>query len=210
MRLIGADGEQVGIVPLAEARRIAGAARLDLVEVAPQAQPVVCKILDYGKFAFEAKKGKAAARKKQRRMHVKEMKFRPGTDEGDYQVKLRNLTRFLTDGDKAKVTLRFRGREMAHQDLGMKLLKRIEADLAALGTVEMYPKMEGRQLVMVLAPLGKKKGMARPKEDSQPESPASGPEQAAAKSSPGQSVSASPEPPAASQPSNQQAQTEET
>ena len=107
---------------------------------------------------FEAKKGKAAAKKKQRRMQVKEMKFRPGTDEGDYQVKLRNLTRFLSDGDKAKVTLRFRGREMAHQELGIELLKRIEADLAELGTVEQFPKMEGRQLIMVLAPNTKKKG----------------------------------------------------
>jgi len=114
--------------------------------------------MDYGKHIFEAKKGKAAAKKKQRRMQVKEMKFRPGTEEGDYQVKLRNLTRFLNDGDKAKVTLRFRGREMAHQDLGLELLKRIEADLAELGTVEQHPKIEGRQLTMVLAPKGTKKG----------------------------------------------------
>lgn len=158
--MIGADGEQVGIVPIAEALQAAQAAKLDLVEIAPQASPVVCKILDYGKHVFEAKKGKAAAKKKQRRMQVKEMKFRPGTDEGDYQVKLRNLTRFLNDGDKAKVTLRFRGREMAHQELGMELLKRIENDLAEIGTVEMFPKMEGRQLTMVLAPNGKKKGSA--------------------------------------------------
>ena len=128
MRLIGADGEQVGIVPIAKALQAAQDAKLDLVEIAPQADPVVCKILDYGKHVFEAKKGKAAAKKKQRRTQVKEMKFRPGTEEGDYQVKLRNLTRFLNDGDKAKVTLRFRGREMAHQELGMELLKRIEAD----------------------------------------------------------------------------------
>ena len=132
-------------------------AKLDLVEIAPQASPVVCKILDYGKHVFEAKKDKAAAKKKQRRTQVKEMKFRPGTDEGDYQVKLRNLTRFLNDGDKAKVTLRFRGREMAHQELGMELLKRIETDLAEIGAVEMFPKMEGRQLTMVIAPNGKKK-----------------------------------------------------
>ena len=164
MRLIGADGEQVGIVPIAKALQAAQDARLDLVEIAPQADPVVCKILDYGKHVFEAKKGKAAAKKKQRRTQVKEMKFRPGTDEGDYQVKLRNLTRFLNDGDKAKVTLRFRGREMAHQELGMELLKRIEADLAELGTVEMFPKMEGRQLTMVLAPNSKKKGQAAPKD----------------------------------------------
>jgi len=158
VRLIGANGEQVGIVPIEKAIQAAEAAKLDLVEIAPDADPVVCKILDYGKHVFEAKKGKAAAKKKQRRMHVKEMKFRPGTEEGDYQVKLRNLTRFLNDGDKAKVTLRFRGRERAHQELGMQLLKRIEEDLAEIGTVEMYPKMEGRQLTMVLAPNGKKKG----------------------------------------------------
>ncbi|NDG92878.1 MAG: translation initiation factor IF-3 [Gammaproteobacteria bacterium] len=158
VRLIGASGEQVGIVSIEEARQAALEAKLDLVEIAPDADPVVCKVLDYGKMVFEAKKGKAAAKKKQRRMQVKEMKFRPGTDEGDYQVKLRNLTRFLSDGDKAKVTLRFRGREMAHQELGIELLKRIEADLAELGTVEQFPKMEGRQLIMVLAPNTKKKG----------------------------------------------------
>ncbi len=158
MRLIGADGSQVGVVPIGEARQAAEDARMDLVEIAPDADPVVCKVLDYGKQLFEDKKDKAASKKKQRRMHVKEMKFRPGTEEGDYQVKLRNLTRFLTDGDKAKVTLRFRGREMAHQELGMVLLKRIEEDLAEIGTVEMHPKMEGRQLTMVLAPNSKKKG----------------------------------------------------
>lgn len=134
---------------------------MDLVEIAPDSDPVVCKLMDYGKHIFEAKKDKAAAKKKQRRTQVKEMKFRPGTEEGDYQVKLRNLTRFLSDGDKAKVTLRFRGREMAHQELGMELLKRIEEDLAEFGTVELHPKMEGRQLTMVLAPnKGKKKGIA--------------------------------------------------
>jgi translation initiation factor IF-3 len=157
-RLIGAEGEQVGIVPLAQALETAKEAKLDLVEIAPDADPVVCKILDYGKFIFEAKKDKAAAKKKQRKTQVKEMKFRPGTEEGDYQVKLRNLTRFLNDGDKAKVTLRFRGREMAHQELGMELLKRIEVDLAEISAVELHPKMEGRQLTMVLAPRGKKKG----------------------------------------------------
>ena len=158
MRLIAADGTQLGIVPIAQAREAAVDASLDLVEIAPDGDPVVCKILDYGKQLFEAKKEKAASKKKQKRMHVKEMKFRPGTEEGDYQVKLRNLTRFLNDGDKAKVTLRFRGREMAHQELGMDLLKRIEEDLAEIGTVEVHPKMEGRQLTMVLAPNSKKKG----------------------------------------------------
>ncbi len=133
---------------------------LDLVEVSPNAEPPVCRIMDFGKFRFENSKKKQGAKKKQRRTQVKEMKFRPGTEEGDYQVKLRNLTRFLNDGDKAKVTLRFRGREMAHQELGMELLKRIETDLAEIGTVEMFPKMEGRQLTMVLAPNSKKKGGA--------------------------------------------------
>ena len=160
MRLISADGEQMGIVPISEAVKAAQAVNLDLVEIAPDADPVVCKILDYGKQLFEAKKDKAAAKKKQRRMQVKEMKFRPGTEQGDYQVKLRNLTRFLNDGDKAKVTLRFRGREMAHQELGMDLLKRIEVDLAEIGTVEVHPKMEGRQLTMVLAPNRKKGSQA--------------------------------------------------
>jgi translation initiation factor IF-3 len=150
----------MGIVPIAEALKAAEAVNLDLVEIAPDADPVVCKILDYGKQLFEAKKDKAAAKKKQRRMQVKEMKFRPGTEQGDYQVKLRNLTRFLNDGDKAKVTLRFRGREMAHQELGMDLLKRIEVDLAEIGTVEVHPKMEGRQLTMVLAPNRKKGNLA--------------------------------------------------
>ena len=141
---------------IAEALDAAVAAKLDLVEIAPDADPIVCKIMDYGKHIFEAKKDKAAAKKKQRRTQVKEMKFRPGTEEGDYQVKLRNLTRFLEAGDKAKVTLRFRGREMAHQEIGMELLKRVEVDLEELGSVEQFPKMEGRQLTMVIAPKKKK------------------------------------------------------
>lgn len=140
-----------------EALEAAKAANLDLVEIAPDADPVVCKLLDYGKEQFEAKKAKAAARKKQKQQQIKEMKFRPGTDEGDYKVKLRNLIRFLEHGDKAKVSLRFRGREMAHQELGMEMMKRIETDLAEYGTVEQHPKMEGRQLIMVLAPIKKKK-----------------------------------------------------
>jgi translation initiation factor IF-3 len=123
-----------------------------LVEISPEATPPVCRIMDYGKFLFEANKKRQAARKKQKQVQVKEVKFRPGTDEGDYQVKLRNLVRFLNDGDRAKVTLRFRGREMAHQDLGLKLLNRVEADLDGLGVVEQRPKMEGRQMVMVIAP----------------------------------------------------------
>ena len=128
---------------------------MDLVQIA-DSEPPVCKVMDYGKHIFEAKKQKAAQRKKQKRIQVKEMKFRPGTDIGDYQIKLKALIRFLENGDKAKVTLRFRGREMAHQEIGIELLRRIEADLAEWGTVEQFPKMEGRQLTMVLAP--KKRG----------------------------------------------------
>ena len=155
MRLVSAEGEQVGIVPIAEAQAAAEAAGMDLVLMA-ESDPPVCKVMDYGKHVFEAKKQKAAQRKKTKRIQVKEMKFRPGTDEGDYQVKLRNLVRFLENGDKAKVTLRYRGREMAHQEIGMELLKRVEADLSELGSVEQFPKMEGRQLTMVIAP--KKRG----------------------------------------------------
>ncbi len=151
VRLVGADGEQVGVVPLSEALAAAERASLDLVQIA-DSDPVVCKVMDYGKHIFEAKKQKSAQKKKQKRTQVKEIKFRPGTEEGDYQVKLRNLVRFLENGDKAKVTLRYRGREMAHQEIGMELLKRVEADLAELGGVEQFPKMEGRQLTMVIAP----------------------------------------------------------
>jgi len=151
VRLIDAEGEQVGIVSIEEAQASAEAAGLDLVMMA-DSDPPVCKVMDYGKHIFEAKKQKAAQRKKTKRIQIKEMKFRPGTDEGDYQVKLRNLVRFLENGDKAKVTLRYRGREMAHQEIGMELLKRVEADLSELGTVEQFPKMEGRQLTMVIAP----------------------------------------------------------
>ncbi|WP_286294091.1 translation initiation factor IF-3 [Methylomarinovum tepidoasis] len=156
VRLIGADGEQIGVVSLAEALRAAEDAGLDLVEIAPQADPPVCRIMDYGKYRFEQSKKLQAARKKQKQIQVKEVKFRPGTGEGDYQIKLRNLVRFLEDGDKAKVTVRFRGREMAHRELGMELLKRIEKDLEEYAVVEQHPKMEGRQMVMVLAPKKKK------------------------------------------------------
>ena len=156
MRLIGADGSQVGIVPLEEALQQAQVAGLDLVQMAGEIEPVVCKIMDYGKHLFDIKKTKAAAKKKQKQQQVKEMKFRPGTDIGDYKIKLRNLTRFLEDGDKVKVSLRFRGREMAHQELGMEMMKRIETDLEELGTVEQHPKMEGRQLLMVIAPKKRK------------------------------------------------------
>ena len=152
VRLTAADGEQLGIVPLARAQELAEEADLDLVEIAPQASPPVCRIMDYGKFLFEESKQKALARKKQKQIQVKEVKFRPGTEEGDYQVKLRNLVRFLEDGNKAKVSLRFRGREMAHQDLGLKLLERVAEDLNELSVIEQHPKKEGRQMIMVLAP----------------------------------------------------------
>lgn len=156
VRLIAADGEQVGIVPLADALARAQSESLDLVQLAADAEPIVCKIMDYGKHLFEAKKSKAAAKKKQKQQQVKEMKFRPNTDDGDYNIKLRNITRFLEQGDKAKVSLRYRGREMAHQELGMEMLKRIETDLEEIATVEQYPKMEGRQLIMVMAPKKRK------------------------------------------------------
>lgn len=156
VRLIDQNGEQVGIVPLAQAKKIAEEAALDLVEVSPNAAPPVCRIMDYGKYRFEQNKKQHEAKKKQKQIQVKEVKFRPGTDEGDYQVKLRNLVRFLSEGDKAKVTLRFRGREMAHQDIGLKLLERVEKDLEEHGAVEQYPRLEGRQMVMVLAPQKKK------------------------------------------------------
>jgi len=150
--LIDAEGEQVGVVKIQEALEKSKEAGLDLVEISPNAEPPVCRIMDYGKFRFENSKKNQAARKKQKQIQIKEVKFRPGTEEGDYQVKLRNLKRFLENGDKTKVTLRFRGREMAHQNLGRDLLKRVEADLAELGAVEQFPKMEGRQMVMVIGP----------------------------------------------------------
>ena len=156
MRLIGADGEQVGIVPIEEALAKAAAATLDLVEIAAESKPPVCRLMDYNKHIFEEKKQKQAAKKKQKQVQVKEVKFRPGTDVGDYQVKLRNLIRFLEEGDRAKITMRFRGREHAHRDLGLKLLRRVEADLAEYATVEQQPLMEGRQMVMLLAPIKKK------------------------------------------------------
>ena len=151
--MIGADGNQVGIVDIELARQKAVEAGLDLVEIVPNADPPVCRIMDHGKYRYEHSKQKQQAKKKQKKTTVKEIKFRPGTEEADYQVKLRNLIKFLSAGDKTKVTLRFRGREMVHQDLGAKLLERVEADLEEYGKVEQYPKLEGRQMVMVLAPL---------------------------------------------------------
>jgi translation initiation factor IF-3 len=152
VRLIGAAGENVGVVLIEDARQIAHNAGLDLVELVPNADPPVCRVMDVGKYLFEQNKRRHAARRKQKQIQVKEIKFRPGTDDGDYEIKLRSLKRFLDQGDKVKVTLRFRGREMAHQELGAKMLKRVEGDLETLGIVEQFPKLEGRQMVMVIAP----------------------------------------------------------
>jgi len=152
VRLIAEDGEQLGVVPLQEALDRAAEASLDLVEMVPHPEPAVCRIMDYGKHKFELSKKQQASRKKQKQVQLKEIKFRPGTDQGDYDVKVRNLRRFLEDGDRGKVTLRFRGREMAHQDLGLKLLNRVEADVEDIAVVEQRPRMEGRTMVMMLAP----------------------------------------------------------
>ncbi len=152
MRLIDADGNQAGVISIREAVRAAEESGLDLVEISPTAKPPVCRIMDYGKYLFEASKKQAEARKKQKQIQIKELKFRPTTEEGDYQVKLRNLLRFLEHGDKVKITLRFRGREVAHQDLGMKILDRLRGDTADYAVVEQQAKREGRQLLMVLAP----------------------------------------------------------
>jgi translation initiation factor IF-3 len=152
VRLIGADGNQVGVVNTREALEMALEAGLDLVEIVPTSEPPVCRLMDFGRFLFDQKKKKNEAKKKQKQVEIKEVKFRPGTDEGDYQVKLRSLTRFLNQGDKAKVTMRFRGREHAHRELGLDVLKRVEGDLAPISIVEQQPQMEGRQMVMVLGP----------------------------------------------------------
>lgn len=153
VRLIDAEGEQLGVTAISEALTLAGEAGLDLVEISPNAEPPVCRIMDYGKFLYEKSKQQKEQKKKQRQIQVKEIKFRPGTDEGDYQVKLRNLRRFLEGGDKAKVTVRFRGREMAHQEIGIDLLERIKKDLEEVSVCEAFPRRaEGRQMVMVLAP----------------------------------------------------------
>ena len=152
MRVIDQEGEQVGVVSIEEANTIASEASLDLVEISPNAEPPVCRIMDYGKYRFEESKKLQTAKKKQKQTQVKEIKFRPGTDIGDYNIKLRKLVAFLEEGDRTKVTLRFRGREMAHQELGLELLQRVKADLEEYGTVEQEPKMEGRLMMMVLAP----------------------------------------------------------
>lgn len=161
IRLIDDEGGQVGVISLAEAKKVAYDKDLDLVEISPNAEPPVCRVMNYGKYRFEKNKKLQIAKKKQKVIQVKEIKFRPGTEVGDYQVKLRNLNRFLNEGNKTKVSVRFRGREMAHRELGMELLKRIESDLEDMAVVEQYPKMEGRQMVMVLAP---KKKSTRAKE----------------------------------------------
>jgi translation initiation factor IF-3 len=152
VRLVGVEGEQLGVVPLAEAISKADAAELDLVEIAPMAKPPVCRIMDFGKFKYREAKKQHEAKLKLKQIQVKEVKFRPGTDEGDYKIKLRNLVRFLSEGDKAKITLRFRGREMAHQEFGVRLLERVRNDLEPYSVVESFPRLEGRQMVMLLAP----------------------------------------------------------
>ncbi|MGB8694256.1 MAG: translation initiation factor IF-3 [Steroidobacteraceae bacterium] len=152
VRVIGADGAQAGVMTRFEAMALAQAAELDLVEVSPTAEPPVVRVMDFGKFLFEQNKKAHSAKRKQKQQQVKEVKFRPGTEEADYQVKVRNLLRFLAEGDKAKVTLRFRGREMVHQDIGRKLLDRVQVDLAAAAIVEQFPMMEGRQMIMVFSP----------------------------------------------------------
>jgi len=157
------ESEPLGIVSIAEAMRQAEALEVDLVEIAPTAKPPVCRLMDYGKFKYREAKRMHEAKVKQKQIQVKEVKFRPGTDDGDYNIKVRNLIRFLEEGDKTKVTLRFRGRELSHQELGYNLLKRVEADLSAHGVVEQFPKMEGRQMIMVLAPKKKIEKIEKPK-----------------------------------------------
>ncbi|MDJ0909606.1 MAG: translation initiation factor IF-3 [Woeseiaceae bacterium] len=152
VRVIDSDGTQRGVLPLREAIEAAKDEGLDLVEVSPNVDPPVCRIMDFGKYLFEQNKKAQSARRKQKQVHVKEIKFRPGTDEGDYQIKLKKLVNFLETGDKTKITLRFRGREMAHKELGAQLLARVRGDLEEYGTVEQMPQMEGRQMVMVMAP----------------------------------------------------------
>jgi translation initiation factor IF-3 len=152
VRLIGKDGEQLGVVAIDKALALAEENEIDIVEIAPTAKPPVCRLMDFGKYKYTEAKRRHEAKLKQKQIQVKEVKFRPGTDEGDYQIKLRNLIRFLGEGDKAKVTLRFRGREMAHQEYGVKLLERVKADLEPHAVIEQFPKMEGRQMIMVLSP----------------------------------------------------------
>jgi len=158
VRVSGPNNEAIGILSLAEALRMAGELDVDLVEISPTAVPPVCRLMDYGKFKYQEQKKAAEAKSKQKVIEVKEIKFRPGTDDGDYNIKLRNIKRFLDDGDKCKITLRFRGREITHQEIGMALLQRIRDELADLIVVEQFPKLEGRQMVMMIAPGKKKNG----------------------------------------------------
>lgn len=158
VRLTGPEGEAIGVVSLQEALRMAGDLDVDLVEIAAMAKPPVCRLIDYGKFKYAEQKKAAEAKSKQKVIEVKEVKFRPGTDDGDYNIKLRNIKRFLDDGDKCKITLRFRGREITHQELGLALLNRIRDELADLIVVEQFPKLEGRQMIMMIAPGRKKAG----------------------------------------------------
>jgi translation initiation factor IF-3 len=152
VRVIGADGEQVGVLSRDEALKLAEEAGLDLVEIQPMADPPVCRVMDFGKFKFEQQKKAQAAKRKQKQVEIKELKFRPTTEDGDYQVKMRNLRRFLDEGDKVKVTVRFKGRELAHTELGEAMVKRIQADIAEEAVIESFPRFEGRQMVMMLAP----------------------------------------------------------
>ena len=165
MRLVADNGDQLGIVPIAQALQLAEEQNVDLVEIAPLARPPVCKLMDYGKFRYREQKKAHEAKLKQKQIQVKEIKFRPGTDDGDYKIKVGKLVQFLQEGDKAKVTLRFRGREMAHQEFGVRLLERVKADLEPYGIVEQFPRMEGRQMIMVLAP---KKGKKEVKKKASP------------------------------------------
>lgn len=171
MRLIGVEGEQVGIVTLAVANAMAEEAGVDLVEIAPTAKPPVCRLMDYGKFRYQESKKKHEAKLKQKQIQIKEVKFRPNTDDGDYNIKLRNLIHFLEEGDKAKITLRFRGREMAHQEFGVRLLERIRDDLEPHAVVEQFPRMEGRQMVMVLSPRKKEIKAAPKQKEARPTQP---------------------------------------
>jgi len=176
VRLVAENGDQLGIKPVLEALRLAEEANVDLVEIAPLANPPVCKLMDYGKFRYREQKKAHEAKLKQKQIQVKEIKFRPGTDEGDYKIKLQKLIDFLEEGDKAKVTLRFRGREMAHKEFGERLLERVRKDLDAVGVIEQFPKLEGRQMVMVIAPKKKvpptgKEKVAKPAPE-KPKSPA--------------------------------------
>lgn len=186
------SGEQLGIVPVEEALRLAEEKDVDLVEIAPTAKPPVCKLMDFGKFRYREQKKAHEAKLKQKQIQVKEIKFRPRTDEGDYKIKLGKLVEFLEEGDKAKVTLRFRGREMAHQEFGIRVLERIKADLEGVGIVEQWPKMEGRQMVMVLAPRKKVETVAvKPKKPAAPRKPAA-PKPEAAKAQAGDEVAGKP------------------